>query len=66
MEFLADRRNAIAHGRSSFEDGARDLTLSNIRDLADVTFDYLVPVVRAFQAYIDNDHYMVQPVDERR
>ena len=40
MKFLADRRNAIAHGRRSFEDGANDMTLGGIREIADVTLDY--------------------------
>lgn len=58
LEFVADRRNAIAHGRRSFEDGANDLTLSQIRELADVTLDYLDLTVAAFQNYVDGSHYM--------
>jgi hypothetical protein len=57
LEFLADRRNAIAHGRRSFEDGASDLTLEDIGDLADVTLDYLELAVGAFQSYLDGQHF---------
>ncbi|MCH9674574.1 MAG: hypothetical protein K0U93_24255 [Gammaproteobacteria bacterium] len=59
LEFLADRRNAIAHGRRSFEEGANDLTLVGIRELANVTLDYLELTANAFQAYIDQKHYIV-------
>lgn len=58
MEFLAGRRNELAHGRRSFEDGARDMTLPEIRELSDITLDYLELAVHAFQAYVDNRHYM--------
>jgi MAE_28990/MAE_18760-like HEPN len=57
LQFLADRRNAIAHGRRSFEGGASDLRLSDIRELADVTLDYIGYVADAFQGHIaDNAH----------
>lgn len=52
LEFLADRRNAIAHGRRTFENGANDLTLSEIAELASVTLDYLELAVTAFEGYI--------------
>jgi hypothetical protein len=59
LQFLADRRNAIAHGRRSFEDGASDLGLSDIRKLADVTLDYMSYTADAFQAHIENDAHLV-------
>lgn len=57
LEFLADRRNAIAHGRRSFEDGARDLSLQDIQDLADITVEYMELAVDAFQGFVDNKHF---------
>lgn len=60
MEFVADRRNAIAHGRRSFENGANDLVLRQLRELADTTIDYLDAAGDAFQEYIDGQHYVVQ------
>lgn len=59
LEFLADRRNAVAHGRRSFEEGASDLTLAEIREIADTTLDYLALVTAAFQDYVDQNRYMV-------
>lgn len=58
LEFLADRRNAIAHGRRSFEDGARELSLKSIQDLADVTIEYMEHAVDAFQRFVDDKHYV--------
>ena len=59
LQFLADRRNAIAHGRRSFENGASDLGLSAIRKLADVTLDYMDYTTVAFQSHVENDSYLV-------
>lgn len=59
MQFLANRRNAIAHGRRSFEDGAGDLMLNDIRKLADVTLDYLSFSVDAFESHIANDAHLL-------
>lgn len=58
LSFLANRRNAIAHGRRSFENGCNDLSLQEIRDLADVTLDYLEFVADAFQSYVDRQLYL--------
>ncbi|KQT83115.1 MAE_28990/MAE_18760 family HEPN-like nuclease [Aurantimonas sp. Leaf443] len=59
VEFVADRRNAIAHGRRSFEDGANDITLQSIRELADVTLDFLGHAVDAFEDYIAAERYRI-------
>lgn len=59
LQFLARRRNAIAHGRRSFEDGASDLRLSDIRKLADVTLDYMGYAADAFHAHIENDAHLI-------
>ena len=59
LQFLADRRNAIAHGWRSFEGGASDLGLNDIRELANVTLDYMGYVVGAFQVHIDNNVHLV-------
>jgi len=62
LEFLAERRNSIAHGRRSFEDGARDLSLQNIQDLADVTLEYMEHAVDAFQKFVDNKQFVAAAV----
>lgn len=58
LQFLAKRRNAIAHGRRSFEEGASDLRLADIRNLADVTLDYMAYVTEAFQGHVDNNAHL--------
>lgn len=60
LEFLADRRNAIAHGRRSFEGGASDLTLSSIEELSKVTLDYLSHAISAFDVFLNDKAYLVQ------
>ena len=59
LQFLAKRRNAIAHGTRSFEEGANDLGLAEIRKLADVTLDYLSYTADAFHAHIKSDAHLV-------
>jgi hypothetical protein len=58
LAFLADRRNDLAHGHRTFEDGARDLTLAQIREIADVTIEYLELVAISFQDYVDQKHFV--------
>lgn len=59
LQFLAKRRNAIAHGKRSFEDGASDLGLAAIRKLADITLDYMGYAADAFHAHIENNAHLV-------
>jgi hypothetical protein len=59
LQFLAIRRNAIAHGTRSFEDGASDLSLSDIRQLADVTIDYMGHAADAFHDHVENQAHLV-------
>lgn len=58
LQFLAERRNAIAHGRRTFEDGAGDLGLSDIRTLADITLDYMGYAADAFSNHIQSNAYL--------
>lgn len=62
LEFLADRRNAIAHGRRSFENGAIDLTLQDIQDLAEITIGYMELAVAAFQSFLNDRKFLAEPV----
>lgn len=59
MQFLAIRRNAVAHGRRTFEEGASDLGLHEIRALADVTLDYLIYAADAFEGHVEQNAYLV-------
>lgn len=62
LEFLANRRNAIAHGRLSFENGATDLTLQDIQDLAEITIEYMELTVIAFQSFLDDRKFIAELV----
>lgn len=62
IQFLARRRNAIAHGRRTFEDGANDLNLEDIRELADITLDYIGYTADAFGHYLATEAYLT-PVE---
>lgn len=59
LQFLAGRRNAIAHGRRSFEEGANDLQLGDIRTLAEIVLGYLEYVARAFHTHIDTKAHLI-------
>ena len=58
LKFLADRRNALAHGQRTFEDGAQDLTLIQIREIADVVLEFMELVATSFQAYVDQKRFV--------
>lgn len=58
LEFLAYKRNAIAHGRQTFEMGARNLSLLDIANLADVTIEYMEHVVTSFQVFVNEKRYL--------
>ena len=59
LQYLAELRNAIAHGRRTFEEGANDLQLSDIKTLADTTLDYLFYVAEAFEKHVSDRAYLV-------
>lgn len=61
LQFLADRRNAIAHGRRSFEDGASDMQLADVLALSGIVLDYLGFIVQAFHDHVTTDAH-VAPV----
>ncbi|WP_394690119.1 MAE_28990/MAE_18760 family HEPN-like nuclease [Hoeflea sp.] len=60
MEYLARRRNAIAHGASTFEDGAHDLSLDDLERLAGRVLPYLRAVSGAYKAFLENKAYLIQ------
>jgi hypothetical protein len=59
LQFLADRRNAIAHGQRSFEEGASDLQLSDIAELGNVTLDYLAFFADAVQSHVTENAHLL-------
>lgn len=58
MKYLANRRNAIAHGVTTFEDGARDHTLGEIAELAGRVFPFLKAVAKSYEAFLDTKGYL--------
>jgi len=59
LEFLARRRNDIAHGSRTFEHGAQDLTLSDILRLAEATVTYMEHAVAAFESFVATKKYLL-------
>lgn len=58
MGHLAKRRNAIAHGSSTFEDGANDLTLEDLARLGERILPYLREVAESYRAFLDNKTFL--------
>lgn len=59
MKFLANRRNAIAHGESTFEDGARGLTLNDIEVMSGRVIPFLKAVTESYEAFLNSKAYLV-------
>ena len=60
LRYLASRRNAIAHGACTFENGANDLTLGDLEELARRVLPFLRAVSESYQAFLDNKRYLIQ------
>lgn len=58
LEYLARRRNAISHGVSTFEDGANDITLNELEDLAVRIVPYLRAVAESYQTFLGRKNYL--------
>lgn len=64
LGYLAKRRNAIAHGSSTFEEGAYDLTLHEIDELANRILPYLREVSISYRDYLENKRYLEEEVTQ--
>lgn len=60
LRFLARSRNAIAHGDSTFEEGAKDLTLDQLEELAERVLPFLEAVSKSYQAFLENKGYLTE------
>lgn len=58
LEFLAEKRNEIAHGEITFEEGARNMTLNDLDELAKRVFPFLKAVTECYQTYLDSEVYL--------
>jgi len=63
MRYLASRRNAIAHGATTFEDGARDHTLDEIEELARRILPFLRAVALSYETFLNTKAYLVPRED---
>ena len=61
MKYLASRRNAIAHGATTFEEGAHDHTLDEIATLAGRILPYLKAVTESYETFLHTKIYLTQP-----
>lgn len=58
LGYLKGRRNAIAHGAITFEDGAEGKTLDEIQALADRIIPFLKEVTASYQSYLDEKKFL--------
>ena len=58
LKFLARKRNSIEHGGSTFEDGAKDLTLDELEILAMRVLPFLQAVLESYQDFLENKAYL--------
>ncbi|SFI61682.1 hypothetical protein SAMN04515648_0788 [Phyllobacterium sp. CL33Tsu] len=58
LKYLARRRNEIAHGHSTFEEGAHDLTLDELSNLANRVLPFLEYVTRSYDAFLNERGYL--------
>lgn len=63
MKYLAGRRNAIAHGATTFEEGAHDHTLDEIETLARRILPYLKAITESYETFLNTKAYLV-PAEE--
>jgi hypothetical protein len=59
-------RNSLAHGSISFAECGENVTVGELRDLADRTAAYLREVVKAFEAYIKDRGFLVKEKRPKR
>lgn len=59
MKYLASRRNAIAHGATTFEEGAHDHTLDEIEELANRVLPFLKAVAESYEEFLNTKGYLI-------
>ncbi len=62
LTYLAHRRNAIAHGSSTFEDGANDITLDELTALGNRVLPYLRAVAESYREFLANRSFLIPEV----
>jgi nucleotide-binding universal stress UspA family protein len=63
FQYLALRRNDLAHGNSTFEESASDLTLNDIQDLAERILPYLKEVTSSYEMFLSNKCFLKSEIE---
>lgn len=58
LKYLSRRRNDIAHGQTTFEEGAHDLTLDELSKLAGRVLPFLKAVTESYDVFLSNKSYL--------
>lgn len=58
LKYLAGRRNSIAHGGSTFEDGANDITLDELAALAHRVLPFLRAVAESYRTFLADKRFL--------
>ncbi|MBL1261380.1 MAG: hypothetical protein COB33_012715 [Thiotrichaceae bacterium] len=58
LQYLASKRNAIAHGSSTFEEGANDLSIEELEELSERILPYLKEITESYQNFLVNKEYL--------
>jgi len=58
LAHLAKRRNDLAHGSSTFEEGAQDFTLDDIEELAERVIPYLKAVTESYEVFLEKKDFL--------
>jgi len=58
LKYLSLRRNDLAHGNTTFEEGANDLTLTEVKELSDRILPYLKAVTKSYEVFIEDKNFL--------
>lgn len=59
LALIVQLRNDLAHGSLSFAECGEGVTVTELKDLKSHTANYLEEVVRCFQSFIENHHFLM-------
>ena len=62
MQYIRERRNDLAHGFITFENGADNKTYSDIDRIANITIRFMEFVVGACNKFVSNKHFLKAPI----
>ena len=63
FQYLARRRNDLAHGNTTFEESASDLALNDIQELANRILPYLKEVTSSYEIFLNNKCFLKSEVE---